>query len=105
MTSVEHISMREKLEQFRQEFDRLNAEGKISARFSVLFKGMYMFTEMMVTLLERDTSNISANSSLPSSMTPSDKAAKSRPGRRSKGDQPDPEPNPNTHTEVSQETT
>ena len=105
MTIVERTLLRENLVQSRQEFERLDAEGEVSAKACVLFEGMFRSMEMMTTLLlERNTPITSGNSSMPSSMTQFDKTAKSRPGSRSKGCRPDPEANPNVHTEVSQET-
>ncbi len=96
MTIVERLSLREQLAQFRQKFERLDAQGRFPAEACELFQGICRLMEMMVTLLlERATPDTSANSSLPGSMTPFNKTAKSRPA---------PEANPNLRTEVSQET-
>ena len=64
MTSVEHTSLRENLVQLQQEFERLDAEDKLPAEVCVLIEGMFRSMEMMATLLEHDTPNTSANSSL-----------------------------------------
>ena len=104
MTEEGRKSIREQLEQHREEFGKLKAAGKVSAEMAALFHAMYSLMQLIMTLLfERHTPKSSANSSFPSAAIPFDEGAKSRPGARSKGPKMDEEPDPHTRTEVTEE--
>jgi len=86
MSSVNKQSLREEFDTLKAQFERLCAEGKMAVESRALFQAMWMLFELlMAVFMERCTSKDSNNSSKPSSQTPKDDTAVTRPGAKGKG--------------------
>lgn len=86
MANLDKASVREEVGRLKADFDRLNAEGKISAEIRALMNSLFMIIELISAIfLERSTKKDSKNSSKPSSQTDKDESALSHPGSNGKG--------------------
>ena len=86
MASLDKTSVREEVGRLKADFDRLSAEGKISAEIRALMNSLFMIIELILAVfLERSTKKDSQNSSKPSSQTKKDESALSHPGSNDKG--------------------
>jgi transposase len=86
MASVNQQSLREEFDTLKARFERLCAEGKMAAESRALFQALLMLFELlMAVFMERRAVKDSRNSSKPSSQTPKDETAASRPGANGKG--------------------
>ena len=99
MASVNKQSLREEFEALKGRFTQLGAEGKITAESRALFEALLMLLQvLMAVFLEKNTPKSSTNSSKPSSQTPKDETALTRPGTHTKGKAFDPSRSANTRT-------
>ena len=99
MASVNKQSLREEFEALKGRFRQLGAEGKITAESRALFEALLMLLQvLMAVFLEKNTPKSSTNSSKPSSQTPKDETALTRPGTHTKGKAFDPSRSANTRT-------
>lgn len=86
MSSVNKQSLREEFDTLKSQFECLCTEGKMGAESRALFQTMLMLFELlMAVFMERRTTKDSKNSSKPSSQTPKDDTAASKPGSKGKG--------------------
>jgi len=86
VASVNKQSLREEFEGLKGRFEQLCADGKMPAESRTLFQAMLMLLELlMAVFLEKRTTKTSTNSSKPSSQTPKDETAITRPGTKGKG--------------------
>jgi transposase len=86
MASLNKTSLREEFDALKGEFERLCANGKMSAESRTLFQAMLMLFELlMAVFMEKRTPKNSRNSGLPSSQTGKDDDTVPQPGTRSKG--------------------
>lgn len=96
MPTVNTVSVREEFDAFRERFHDLREQGKVSPECEVLFSGLPMLMQLMLTVfMEKTTRRGSGNSGLPSSQTPPDGTATGRPGARGK------DPDPKVHDNAS----
>ena len=99
MPRVNTTSVREELERMKLEFDRITSSGTVSAEIRVLFQGMFMLFELLVSVfMEKRTGKDSKNSSKSSSQTSKDESAKSDKGNQSRGKEEQPERFTNSRT-------
>lgn len=85
MSSVNKQSLREEFDAYRNRFQTLSAEGKVSAEVSALIKGMMILFELILAVfLEKATTKSPKNSGKPPSQTEKDETA-STPGSKKKG--------------------
>ena len=99
MASVNKQSLREEFAALKGRFGGLCAEGKVSAESRALFEALLMLLQvLMAVFMEKNTPKTSANSSKPSSQTPKDETALTRPGTQTKGKAFDPSRSANTRT-------
>ena len=85
MASVNKKSLREEFDTLKAQFERLSAEGKMVSESRALFQAMLMLFEvLMAVFMEKRTQKDNANSSKPSSQTPKDDTAITRPGAKGK---------------------
>jgi transposase len=86
MSSVNKQSVREEFDTLKTEFEHLSADGKMAAESRALFQALLMLLEvLMAVFMEKRTTKDSRNSSKPSSQTPKDDTAVTRPGANGKG--------------------
>ncbi len=86
MASVNKQSLREEFEALKARFETLCADGKMGADGRALVEALLMLLELLVAVfLEKHTPKTRTNSSKPSSQTPKDETAITRPGRHGKG--------------------
>jgi transposase len=86
MASVNKQSLREEFDALKARFEHLCADGKMAVESRTLFQAMLMLLEvLMAVFMEKHTAKDSANSSKPSSQTPKDETALTRPGAHGKG--------------------
>lgn len=86
MASVNKQSVREELGALKGRFEQLCGDGKMTGESRALFQSMLMLLELLVAVfMEKSTVKNSANSSKPSSQTPKDETATTRPGAQGKG--------------------
>ncbi|MCP5037735.1 MAG: IS66 family transposase [Rhodobacteraceae bacterium] len=89
MASVNKQSLREEFDTLKARFERLCVDGKMAEESRALFQALLMLFEvLMAVFMERRTAKDSSNSSLPSSQTPKDDTAATRPGANGKGKSP-----------------
>lgn len=99
MGSVNKQSLREEFEALKGRFEQLCAGGKMTAESRALVEALLMLLELlMAVFMEKHTAKDSKNSSKPSSQTPKDESALSRPGTHSKGKTHDQVCSSNTRT-------
>ena len=88
MATVNAASLRDQLEACQESFKDLCRKGKVNPECVVLFKGILLLMQLMVTVvLEKNTRKGSRNSSLPPSQTDRDGTAR-RAGSSGKGAKP-----------------
>jgi transposase len=86
LASVNKQSLREELAALTVRFDTLCADGKMGAESRALVEALLILLELLVAVfLEKNTPKTNTNSSKPSSQTPKDESALSRPGKHGKG--------------------
>ena len=86
MGSVNKQSLREEFDALEGRFERLVGEGKMAGESRALVEALLMLLRLlMAVFMERHTAKTSANSSKPSSQTPKDESALSRPGANGRG--------------------
>ncbi len=86
MASVNKNSLREEFDTLKAQFEHLSADGKMAAESRALFQAMLMLFEvLMAVFMEKRTQKDNTNSSKPSSQTPKDDTAITRPGANGKG--------------------
>lgn len=86
MKTCDKQSAREELERFNREFDRLDAEKKISGESKILIKGMLMLLTLLISIfLEKKIIKTSKNSSIPPSQTQKDESGLTNQGTNGKG--------------------
>ncbi len=86
MSSVNKQSVREEFDTLKTEFEHLSADGKMAPESRALFQALLMLFEvLMAVFMEKRTIKDSRNSSKPSSQTPKDDTAVTRPGANGKG--------------------
>jgi transposase len=99
VASVNKQSLRAEFEALKGRFEQLCAEGKMAAESRALFQAMLMLFELlMAVFMEKHTTKNSTNSSRPSSQTPKDETALSRPGTHGKGKTHNDQRSSNTRT-------
>jgi transposase len=99
MASVNKQSLREEFDALEGRFKQQCAEGRMTADNRDLFQALLMLLELlMAVFMEKHTPKTSANSGRPSSQTPKDETAISRPGHHSKGKKLDQARSANTRT-------
>ncbi|WP_321417366.1 hypothetical protein [uncultured Desulfobacter sp.] len=86
MATVDKNSVRAEIDHLKQDFEKLCAEGKVSAEMRALMNSMLLIVELILSIfLEKKTRKDNKNSSLPSSQTPKDETSKSSSGSKGKG--------------------
>ncbi len=86
MASVNKQSLREEFDTLKARFEGLCADDKMATESRALFQAMLMLFELlMAVFMEKRTTKDTTNSSKPSSQTPKDDTAASRPGANGKG--------------------
>ena len=86
MASVNKQSLREEFDTLKGRFEQLIADGKMAEEGRALVEALLMLLQLlMAVFMEKHTSKTSTNSSRPSSQTPKDESAISRPGTHAKG--------------------
>ena len=86
MATVDRTSVRAQFEEYKAQFETLRQQGKLSQEAVVLFNGMMLMMDLMITLLlEKMTRKRSTNSSLPPSSDEGDGTAAGTARTGSKG--------------------
>ena len=86
MASVNKQSLREEFEALKGRFDQQCVDGRMTSDNRELFRALLMLLELlMAVFLEKHTPKTNTNSSKPSSQTPKDETAITRPGKHGKG--------------------
>ena len=72
-TSFDKKSVRQEIDRFNREFERLDSEKKINGELRVLIKGMLMLFSLLISIfLEKKIIKTNKNSSKPPSQTEKD---------------------------------
>jgi transposase len=99
VASVNKQSLREEFEALKGRFTNLCTEEKVTAESRALIEALLMLLQvLMAVFMEKHTVKTSTNSSKPSSQTPKDETALSRPGSHTKGKGYDESRSANTRT-------
>ena len=86
MPNMNKTSVREEVDRLKTEFKQLRKNGKVSKEILVLFQGMFVVIELILSIfLEKKTKKDSGNSSKPPSQTDKDESALSQQGSHGKG--------------------
>lgn len=86
MASLDKNSVRNEASRLKADFERLCAEGKITAESQAIMTSLFMVVELILAIfLERTTTKDSSNSSKPSSQTSKDDSALGSGGGHGKG--------------------
>ncbi len=86
MHSLDKTSVRTEVSQLKTDFEKLCAEGKITAESKTLMLSMFMIIELILSIfLEGTTQKDNKNSSIPSSQTSKDESSLDQPGSKGKG--------------------
>jgi len=86
IVSMNKTSVREEVDRLKTEFKQLRKKGKVSKEILVLFQGMFIVIELILSIfLEKKTKKNSENSSKPPSQTDKDESALSHQGSHGKG--------------------
>lgn len=86
MATIDKISVREQVEQLKQQFEQLRATGKVNDETQALMSSLLLIVELILSIfLEKKTRKKNRNSSIPSSQT--DKDSTALPISKSKGKQ------------------
>jgi len=86
MATVQTESLREQIDEFKQQFHHLRANSKMDKEYLLLFKGLFMMIEIMLAVfMEKKTKKTSKNSGKPPSQTEKDDSALGKPGAKGKG--------------------
>lgn len=88
MASINQQSVREELDRIKNDFARLNYEGKVSSETQVLMNSLLMLVNLLVAIfMEKITKKNSKNSSIPPSQTEKDNTSLSNQVTNGKGKQ------------------
>ena len=86
MPSVNKTSLRAEFEALKEQFERLSAQGKVSAELRALIQALLMLFELlMAVFMEKVTPKNSSNSSIPPSQTDKDETTPPHSGAKGKG--------------------
>ena len=86
MASVNKTSLREEFDALKGEFERLCANGKMTAESRSLFQAMLILFELLLAVfMEKRTTKNRRNSGLPASQTEKDDDSTSQSGAKGKG--------------------
>jgi hypothetical protein len=86
MASLDKTSVRTEVSRLKTDFERLCADGKITAESKALMRSMFLIVELMLSIfLEKTTKKDNKNSSIPSSQTGKDESALGQQGSNGKG--------------------
>lgn len=86
MPSMNKTSVREEVDRLKTEFKKLRKDEKVSKEVLVLFQGMFVVIELILSIfLEKKTKKNSENSSKPPSQTDKDESALGQQGSHGKG--------------------
>lgn len=89
MASLDKISVRNQVDQIKNDFEKISSNSKLPAEVLALMSSLLMIVELMLVIfLERTTKKNSSNSSIPSSQTDKDNASLTNPGNNSHGNKP-----------------
>ena len=84
MATIDKTSVREQVEQLKQQFEQLRATGKVNDETQAVMNSLLLIVELILSIfLERKTRKNNRNSSIPSSQT--DKDSTALPTSKSKG--------------------
>ena len=76
MASIDKTSVRTEVSRLKTDFEKLCAEGKISAESKALMMSLFMIIELILAIfLEKTTKKDNKNSSIPSSQTEKDESS------------------------------
>ncbi len=86
MASLDKISVRTEVSRLKTDFEKLCADGLITAESKALMLSMFMIIELILSIfLERTTKKDNKNSSIPSSQTNKDDSSLNQRGTRVRG--------------------
>ena len=86
MASLDKISVRTEVSRLKTDFEKLCADGLITAESKALMLSMFMIIELILSIfLERTTKKDNKNSSIPSSQTHKDDSSLNQRGSKGKG--------------------
>jgi hypothetical protein len=86
MASVNKQSLREEFAALKGQFERLSAQGKVSAEIGALVQALLMLLELVMAIfLEKTTTKNSTNSGIPPSQTEKDETTPGQTGTKGKG--------------------
>jgi transposase len=86
VANLDKASVRNEVSRVKADFEKLCAEGKVSAELKVMMSSLFMIVELMLSIfLERQTRKDNKNSSIPSSQTEKDDSSLPHPGAKGKG--------------------
>lgn len=86
MASLDKTSVRTEVSRLKADFEKLCADGKISAESKALMLSLFTIVELILSIfLERTTQKGNKNSSIPSSQTSKDDASSDQQGSKGKG--------------------
>jgi len=86
MASLDKISVRAEVSRLKTDFERLCADGKITAESKALLMSLFLIVELILSIfLEKTTKKDNKNSSIPSSQTGKDESSLDHQGSNGKG--------------------
>jgi len=86
MASLDKTSVRAEVSRLKTDFERLRADGKISAESKALMMSLFLIVELILSIfLEKTTQKDNKNSSIPSSQTGKDESSLGHQGSNGKG--------------------
>ena len=86
MASLDKTSVRESVNKLKTDFEKLDADNKLSPEIKVIMQSMLTIIELILTIfMEKRTKKNNNNSSIPSSQTDKDESALNQPGSHKKG--------------------
>jgi len=102
VASLDKTSVKGEVSRVKADFEKLCAEGKVSAELKLMMSSLFMIVELMLSIfLERQTRKDNKNSSIPSSQTEKDDSSLPHPGAKSKGKNENDTVASNTRTQTS----
>lgn len=86
MPTLNKTSVRESVNKIKDDFEKLDADNKLSLEVKIVMQSMLTIIELILTIfLEKSTKKNSDNSSIPPSQTGKDESALEQPGSHTKG--------------------
>ena len=86
MSSLDKTSVRTEVSRLKTDFEKLCADGKITAESQALMMSMFLIVELILSIfLEKSTKKTNQNSSIPSSQTSKDESSLGHQGGNGKG--------------------